>query len=170
MHDPIPAARGSATTLRLVADPRYLPNTTKRRTCPRTSRICNPCLPTFLLPISPAGHATKKRRQQAFVLSLSELLKLPDNFEGSTLENDSRYEGIIQDVFIVRGQRLVGPLFHPSEGTSIGDPTVQAIKGKFAKAATYKTTAPIELLAYVDRNAMFPDDVCQPNLEQFVAT
>src|SRR6266571_4015076 len=58
MHDPIAAARGSATTLRFVADPRYLPNTTKRRTGPRTSKICNPCPPTFLLPISPAGHVT----------------------------------------------------------------------------------------------------------------
>src|SRR6267378_51340 len=86
MHDPIPAARGSATALRFVADPRYLPNTTKRRTDPRTSKICHPCPPTFLLPISPAGHSLNHRNRcpccndsgQPKTCSLVENLKLLD--------------------------------------------------------------------------------------------
>ena len=48
--------RGSATALRFVADPRYLSNNYDKENSSTHIKFCNPCLPTFLLPISPAGH------------------------------------------------------------------------------------------------------------------
>jgi hypothetical protein len=50
-----PAARGSATTLRFVADPRYFSKHYEKENSSTDLKICNPCPPTFLLPISPAG-------------------------------------------------------------------------------------------------------------------
>lgn len=53
-------ARGSATALRFVADPRHSSQRTGEQN--QDVEICNPCPKTFLLPISPAGHLTSRQR------------------------------------------------------------------------------------------------------------
>jgi hypothetical protein len=62
------AISGSATALRFVADPRYLSNNHDKENRATAIKFCNPCLPTFLLPISPAGQ-THARRMSGMALN-----------------------------------------------------------------------------------------------------
>ena len=48
----------------------------------------------------------------------------------------------------------------------MGDPTVPRVRKKFA--TEYETQHPVELLAYIDRNLMLPDEVWLGNLSDFL--
>jgi hypothetical protein len=61
-----------------------------------------------------------------------------------------------------------GPLFATSAGTWVGDPTLEEIKRKLAKK--YETSAPLNLLAYIGGNPMFPESVWMPKLDQFLSS
>lgn len=108
---------------------------------------------------------TFKRRRAAFPKIFARLLALPDGFAGDAFEDDANFEGVLDGVSVSRG-RLTGPIFDPESVGWIGDPTVPAIQTKFSKR--YETEHPIELLAYIEINPMFPDEVWISDLEEFL--
>jgi hypothetical protein len=55
-----------------------------------------------------------------------------------------------------------GPMFDSPSGGFLVDPCVDTIERKFQKA--YHSHRPIELLAYIDLNPMFPEEVWKPKL------
>jgi len=57
-------------------------------------------------------------------------------------------------------------LFDIESYIRIGDPTVDRLRDKFEKK--YESSCPIELLAYIDGNPMFPDAVWKPGVVQFL--
>lgn len=114
------------------------------------------------------NQSTNRQRVAAMPSIFAAMLDLPDGVEGPALEDASGFAAVLEHVFIGRVDSLVGPIFHPSGGLWVSEPTVPTLQAKFAKAETYRTAAPIELLAYIDRNAQFPEDVWQANLADFL--
>ena len=107
---------------------------------------------------------TLNQRRSVFASAFDKLLALPTGVTGEVLENDSEIGQTLRSVSVSRG--IVGPIFDPEAFGWIGDPTVPNIKQKFRKS--YVSNYPIELVAYVDGNPMFPDDVWLGNLKEFV--
>ena len=110
---------------------------------------------------------TFKRRRAAFGRIFARLLTLPNGFSGDAFENDPDLSDVVSSVSVLRG-RFVGPIFDPESIGRVGDPTIPVVQQKFAK--TYKTPHPIELLAHIETNPMFPDDVWIADLEAFLAS
>ena len=108
---------------------------------------------------------TFNRRRSAFPVIFEQLLLLPDGFVGDTLEDDPALASMVIGVSISRGH-FRGPIFDPECVGWIGDPSVSAISRKFEKR--YDTAYPIELLAYIDTNPMFPDEVWLEGLTEFL--
>lgn len=108
---------------------------------------------------------TFKRRRAAFSVIFDHLLVVPDGFTGDALDGDAALSSVLDGVSISRG-RFNGPIFDAESIGWIGDPAVPAIRGKFAK--TYSTPYPVELLAYIETNPMFPDEVWLADLEEFL--
>lgn len=73
----------------------------------------------------------------------------------------------IDRIAIDRGQ-FIGPLFDVQSVVRVGDPTVNAIAKKMAK--TYQTKGTRSLLAYIDTNPMFPDEIWLSNLDEYFLT
>ncbi len=109
---------------------------------------------------------TFKRRLAAFKKIFAQLLILPNDFTGDAFESDTALQDAINGVSIERG-RFVGPIFDPESVGYVCDPTVLAISKKFMKV--YETIHPIELLAHIEKNPMFPNEVWISNLEKFLA-
>lgn len=109
---------------------------------------------------------TFKRRRAAFPGIFDRLLRLPNGFTGEAFEDEPELQSILNGVSISRG-RFIGPIFDPESVGWVGDPTVPAIQKKFAKQ--YQTEHPIELLAYIEINPMFPDEVWIADLQDFLA-
>jgi hypothetical protein len=114
--------------------------------------------------------SSRHERLNALPKVFAAMLELPVGAIGPALEDDSRFAHALEHVYIGRAPALLGkgPIFHTSGGLSVGDPTVEQVAAKFDLAPTYQSHAPIELLAYIDRNAQFPDDVWQASLTQFL--
>lgn len=116
--------------------------------------------------------ATRSQRRIALPTIFAAMLDLPPSLTGPALEADPRFSKTLEHIYIGRAPVLrstgKGPIFHTSGGMSVGDPTVVQVAAKFALASTYKTSAPIELLAYIDRNAQFPEDVWKERLSLFL--
>ena len=111
------------------------------------------------------SHATMTKRRNTIRSVFDKLLELSDGIVGDVLVDDPDLTGVLSSVSVSRGS-LVGPIFEPESVGWIGDPTVFLIRQKFAK--TYRTSHPIELLAYIDRNPVFPDDVWIGNIREFI--
>ena len=109
---------------------------------------------------------TFKRRRAAFGAIFDELLALPNDFIGDAFEDECTLSQVLEGVSISRG-RFVGPIFDPESVGWIGDPTVPSIREKFTKS--YSTPHSIELLAYIETNPMFPDEVWIADLEEFLS-
>lgn len=107
---------------------------------------------------------TLNKRRNVLALAFDKLLALPSGVTGEVLSNDPEFGGTLFSVSVSRS--FGGPSFDPESIGWIGDPTVPNIKQKFEK--TYDSSYPIELLAYIDGNPMFPDDVWLGNLMEFV--
>jgi hypothetical protein len=105
-----------------------------------------------------------RQRKKIFPRIFQHLLGLDKGFEGDTLKRDSKYGDDLKWISISRG--VSGPLFDDVLTTSIGDPTVQALKAKFVK--NYSTDYLLHLLAYIDLNPMFRDDIWLPKIKNFV--
>lgn len=95
-----------------------------------------------------------------------ELLLLPAGFEDliDTFQ-DKTLAKAVESISIMRGG-FRGPLFNAQAIGWVGDPCVETVQNKLQK--TYATSAPIELIAYIDTNPMFPENVWKPTLDQFV--
>ena len=109
--------------------------------------------------------STFNRRRACLSRIFDRLLLLNDDFEGETLSNIPDFEGLLNGVSVSRGE-FSGPIFDPESFGWIGDPTVPRVQKKFA--TKYETPYPVELLAYIDRNLMFPDEVWLGDLSDFL--
>ncbi len=109
---------------------------------------------------------TIRRRRKTLSTIFEKLAALPPDTKGEIFAEDVDLEGFIEYANINRG-RFVGPLFDASEVVFVGDPTVEAIDSKMDK--TYKTLYELSLLAYVETNPMFPDEVWLSDLEKYGA-
>jgi hypothetical protein len=107
-----------------------------------------------------------QRRKNALPRIFTELRSLQAGFTGEAFD-DGGPEALVARVAINRG-RIKGPLFDAPGVSWVGDPTVDAISGKMVK--NYAPQGELSLLAYIDTNLMFPDDVWLPDLDKYLAT
>lgn len=108
-----------------------------------------------------------QRRRNALPRLFAALRSLPAGFKGEAFDDAGPLELLIDRIAIYRG-RFKGPLFDAPGVTWVGDPTVDAISGKMGKK--YAPQGELSLLAYIDTNPMFPDDVWLPDLDEYLAT
>ena len=100
----------------------------------------------------------------------AELLKLEPGFEGTlyaTDFSDTKLAKVVGSFIINRGLSN-GPFFNPQVVGHVGDPCVDTIDDKLSKADTYQTDSPMELIAYISSNPMFPENVWKPKLLDFL--
>lgn len=107
---------------------------------------------------------TTRRRKNSLPVVFERLLALPDGLEGDVLWDIPGLTTVLEHATISRG-RFVGPMFDTSETLWVGDPTVAAIESKLDK--TYESPHELSLLAYIETNPMFPDDVWLGNLAEY---
>lgn len=108
--------------------------------------------------------ATIKNLKQKLPLAFDDLVAQTGHFEGElSTFSDRKLAEVLRFVRVNRG--IVGPLFDVENYMRIGNPTLDTLNAKFQK--TYESHCPIELLAYIDRNLMFPDNVWKPGVEHF---
>jgi hypothetical protein len=108
-----------------------------------------------------------QRRQNFLPLFFAALNSLPDGFNGDADVCDLKLEKALSFLTVYRG-RLHGPMFDAGSAVWVGDPTVEAIRGKTKKK--YLTPHNLNLLAYIESNAMFPDDVWLPDLDTYLSS
>ena len=111
--------------------------------------------------------ATFNEREQAVDSVFETLETLDPEFEGQLRRSDA--PALSAAIQVVRVSRVdaEGPFFDVDAVGSLGDPTVDVIRGKFTK--TYTTSHPIELLAYCELQPDVPGVLWRPSLEQFLA-
>ena len=112
-------------------------------------------------------YSTLNQRKQKISPAFEKLLDLPAEFTGEALVDDPELLPSLAAVSVSRG-RFNGPVFDPESVRSLGDPTPSAMAKKFAKK--YVSAHPLELLAYIDGQPMFPEDVWRGNLEEFLSS
>lgn len=108
---------------------------------------------------------SQQRRKNFLPKLFAALLSLPDGFEGDASVHDLGISGELFFLSVSRGN-LVGPLFNAGSAVWVGDPTVDAIRGKTTKA--YSTPAALNLLAYFESYPLLPDDVWLPTLDSYL--
>lgn len=96
----------------------------------------------------------------------SELSALPADFDD--LIDTFTTNGLSKTVMSISVSRggFRGPLFNCQVIGWVGDPCVGTIQNKLNKS--YTTAHPIELIAYINGNPMFPDNVWKPTLDKFM--
>jgi hypothetical protein len=104
-----------------------------------------------------------QQRKNLFPSIFRHLLSLNIGFEGNTLHNNQGFKGKLKWITVSRG--VNGPIFDDVPVSTIGDPSVPAIKAKFLKQ--YSTNHPLHLLAFIDLNPMFPDHIWLPNVMEY---
>jgi hypothetical protein len=109
---------------------------------------------------------TPRRRKNALPTIFRELLSLPPGVTGTVFNEGGSLEKILKYATIHRGC-FIGPMFDAPSVVRVGNPTVEAIHSKMTK--TYKTSHELSLLAYIETNPMFPDDVWLPDLDEYLA-
>lgn len=93
------------------------------------------------------------------------LLRQAISFEGGIdTFADGAVSSIVRSITVSRGD-FTGPCFSIANYIRVGDPTPRALNQKFTKS--YQSRVPVELVAYIDRNLMFPDSVWRPLTENF---
>jgi len=108
------------------------------------------------------------QRRKNFLPSLfSALSFLPDDFEGDVDIHSLKLKKTLSFLTVNRG-RFVGPMFDAGSAVWVGDPTVEAIRGKAKKK--YITPHAMNLLAYIESHPMFPDDVWLPDLDVYLSS
>ena len=108
---------------------------------------------------------TKAKFKKQISHLFGELLSFPDGYSGTfTTFKDPVLRRLLEKLRISRAA-FVGPMFNLNSFSWIGDPTESALLSKFSKI--YETDCPLELIAYIDRNIMFPDKVWRPATEDF---
>lgn len=94
------------------------------------------------------------------------LRSLENGFTGDAFDDGGPLDALLDRITIHRG--LNGPLFDAPNVAWVGDPTVDALRGKMAKR--YTPQGELCLLAYIDANPMFPDEVWLTDLDEYLAT
>ncbi len=107
-----------------------------------------------------------QRRKNALPRIFAALRSLPEGFTGDAFDDGGSLDALLDRVAVYRG-RFKGPLFDSPGVTWVGDPTVDAISGKMAKK--YASQGELSLLAYIDTNPMFPDEVWLTDLDEYLA-
>lgn len=110
---------------------------------------------------------TGQRRKNALPAIFKHLASLPAGFTGDAFKDGNPLEAILSYAHVGRG-RFNGPLFDATSATWVGDPSVDALKGKMGKS--YTPQGQLNLLAYIDGNPMFPEDVWLADLDEYLAT
>ncbi|KIQ34874.1 hypothetical protein RT97_06395 [Variovorax paradoxus] len=108
-----------------------------------------------------------QRRKNALPSIFQYLMRLPPGFEGDAFSDSNPLGTVISYLHVSRGA-FVGPLFDASSAVWVGDPSVDALASKMSK--TYKPQGQISLLAYIDGNPMFPDEIWLADLDEYLAT
>lgn len=110
---------------------------------------------------------TEYQRKKIIPRVFEKLMVLPEGFTGCGLVDDPDFAEVLESIRVYRAE-FQAPIFHVPSGGSIGDPTVSRIDCKFKM--DYEATCPIELLAHINDNPMFPDEVWRGNLEKYLAS
>lgn len=113
------------------------------------------------------GNLSIQRRKNALPLIFTALASLPAGFTGEAFDDGGSLDVILDRIAVYRG-RFKGPLFDAPGVTWVGDPTVDALRGKMAKR--YAPQGELSLLAYIDTNPMFPDEIWLTDLDEYLAT
>lgn len=108
-----------------------------------------------------------QRRKNALPAIFRHLAGLPDGFTGDVCQGGTPLETVLSHAHVGRGG-FVGPLFDATSVTWVGDPSVDALKGKMGKS--YTPRGQPYLLAYIDGNPTFPDDVWLADLDDYLTT
>ena len=108
-----------------------------------------------------------QRRKNALPTVFQHLMRLPPGLEGDAFGDGNPLETVLSHMQVNRGG-FAGPLFDASSATWVGDPTVDALASKMTK--TYGPQGQLNLLAYIDGNPMFPDEVWLADLDEYLAT
>lgn len=106
---------------------------------------------------------TERQRAKAVDALLDHLLALPPGWTGVEIRPSGLRPQVTQ--LIVQRGPFTGPIFSVASATWVDDPSIEAIEEKVN--STYKTPHPLELLAYIELNPMFPDDAWIPDLADF---
>ncbi len=110
---------------------------------------------------------TENQRKKIIPRVFEKLMVLPEGFTGCALVDAAEFGGVLESIRVYRAE-FQAPIFSVPSGGSIGDPTVSRVESKFLKC--YQVDCPIELLAYIDGNSMFPDEVWRGNLKKYLAS
>nr|WP_316642596.1 hypothetical protein [uncultured Roseateles sp.] len=113
------------------------------------------------------GDYSLQRRKNFLPSLFTALRSLPDGFEGDADICSLKLQKTLSFLTVNRGS-FVGPMFDASSAVWVGDPTVDAIRGKTKKK--YVTPHPLNLLAYIESHPMFPDDVWLPDLDAYLSS
>lgn len=107
---------------------------------------------------------TLRQRKNSLAQVFEQLMGLPAGFVGEAFADGGPLYDVIDRIAIYRGQ-FIGPLFDVPSVVRVGDPTVNAIAGKMAKV--YQPKGTLSLLAYIDINPMFPDEIWLSDLDNY---
>lgn len=108
-----------------------------------------------------------QRRRNALPRIFKALRTLPAGFEGDAFDDGSPLDALLDRITVHRGG-FNGPLFDTPSVTWVGDPTVEALQGKMLRA--YTPRGVLNLLAYIEANPMYPEEVWLADLEKYLAT
>lgn len=99
----------------------------------------------------------------------AELMKFEPGVEDQICSDkfsDSKLSKSVSAINISRG--INGPCFNPHAIARVGDPCVDTIADKLSKDEPYRTEYPLELVAYIMGNPMFPENVWRPRLLNYL--
>ncbi len=110
--------------------------------------------------------AAASQRKPAVEHILHGLLDLPPDYRGNWRpETGSDLSKTVRAITVSRGG-FEGPVFDVEAASSIGDPTLERIRGKWAKS--YETPRPIELLAFYELQPTTPESWWKPAIDSFL--
>jgi hypothetical protein len=108
------------------------------------------------------GALSLQQRKNALPEIFEHLMSLPDGFAGETLDDGLHAVECVS----VHRSRIVGPMFDAPSFGRVGDPTVAALKHKLTKS--YEPQGTLKLLADIDANPMYPEEVGLSDLDEFL--
>ena len=109
--------------------------------------------------------STLRQRINLFQKIFDCLLSLEPQFNGDACEDVPEFKGKLDGVNVSRGS-FKGPIFDQPFADSIVDPTIKALNSKFQK--TYQKNNTLHLLAYIDLNPMFHDDMWLNDTKDYI--
>ena len=108
---------------------------------------------------------TLRQRIKLFPKIFDCLLSLDPQFDGDACQDVPEFKGKLKGIGVSRGL-FKGPIFDQPFADSIDDPTIKTLNSKFQKK--YQKNNTLHLLAYIDLNPMFLDDIWLNGVKDFV--